>query len=111
MSDPIRYAVVGLGRAGWDIHVHQLRGREDAKIVAVVDPVEERRNEAAKEFGGKTYTNLAKMLKQEDVEIVVVATPSKDHGSDTKKALTAGKHVIVEKPMATSLREADSMIN
>jgi len=111
MSEPVRYAVVGLGRAGWDIHVHQLRGREDAKIVAVVDPVEERRNEASKEFGCKTYTNLAKMLKQEDVEVVVVATPSKDHGSDTKKALKAGKHVVVEKPMATSLREADSMIN
>jgi predicted dehydrogenase len=51
VSDAVRYAVVGLGRAGWDIHVHQLRGRADAKIIAVVDPLEERRNEAAAEFG------------------------------------------------------------
>ena len=38
MNEPIRYAVVGLGRSGWNIHVEQLRGRSDAKIVAVVDP-------------------------------------------------------------------------
>lgn len=109
-EEAIRYAIVGLGRAGWGIHVHQLRGRTDAKIVAVVDPVEARRNEAAAEFGCKTYTSLARMLKQDDVEVVVVATPSADHGRDTKKALRAGKHVVVEKPMAMSLAEADSMI-
>ena len=109
-ADAIRYAVVGLGRAGWDIHIHQLRGRDDARIVAVVDPVEQRRKQAADEFGCKTYTSLSKMLKQEDVEVVVVATPSVDHGRDTKKSLRAGKHVIVEKPMAMSLAEADSMI-
>jgi predicted dehydrogenase len=110
-ENPICYAVVGLGRAGWGIHVHQLRGRADARIVAVVDPLEERRNEAAAEFGCKTYTSLGKMLaKQEDVEVVVIATPSKDHGRDTKKALKAGKHVVVEKPMALTLAEADSMI-
>src|SRR3954462_15127283 len=93
VSDPIRYGVVGLGRAGWGIHVHQLRGRADARIVAVVDPVEERRKEAEAEFPGcKSYTSLAKMLKQDDVEIVVVATPSADHAADTKKSLKAGRH-------------------
>ncbi len=112
MSDgePIRYAIVGLGRAGWAIHVHQLRGRADSKIVAVVDPLEERRNEAVAEFQCKAYTSLGKMLKQADVEVVVVATPSVEHGRDTKKALRAGKHVVVEKPMAMTLAEADSMI-
>lgn len=109
-SNPVRYAVVGLGRAGWDIHVAGLRKREDAKIVAVVDPLESRRNEAATEFGCKTYTSLDEMLKQKDVEVVTIATPSVMHGPDSKKALKAGKHVVVEKPMAMSLAEADSMI-
>src|SRR4051794_39457655 len=108
---PIRYAVVGLGRAGWNIHVHQLRGRADATIVAVVDPVEDRRDDAAKEFGCRTYTSLGRLLKDaDDVEVVIVATPSVDHGRDTIKSLRAGKHVVVEKPMATSLSQADSMI-
>jgi scyllo-inositol 2-dehydrogenase (NADP+) len=109
-DDPVRYAVVGLGRAGWGIHVHQLRHLSDAKIVAVVDPEESRRNEAAAEFGCKTYTDLGKMLKQSDVEVVVIATPSVRHGPDSKKAMRADKHVVVEKPMAMSLSEADSMI-
>ena len=109
-QEPIRYGIVGLGRAGWDIHVAQLRNRPDAKIVAVVDPVEERRKEAAAAFGCKTYTSLSRMLKQADVEVVVIATPSVMHGPDTKKALKAGKHVVVEKPMALSVAEAESMI-
>jgi predicted dehydrogenase len=106
----IRYGVVGLGRAGWGIHVHQLRGRSDSRIVAVADPVEARRDEAQAEFGCKVYPSLARLLKQDDVDVVVIATPSSEHSRDAKRALKAHKHVIVEKPMATSLAEADSMI-
>lgn len=109
-SDPIRYGVVGLGRAGWSIHVEGLRNRPDAKIVAVVDPVEERRKEAENAFGCKSYTKLSGLLKNPDVEVAVIATPSVFHGPDSKKALKAGKHVVVEKPMAMSVSEADTMI-
>ena len=111
MEQVIRYAVVGLGRAGWGIHVHQLRGRSDARIVAVVDPVEARRDEAIAEFGCRAYATLTKLLKHaDDVDVIVIATPSADHAGDAKRTLRAGKHVIVEKPMATSLAEADAMI-
>src|SRR5438477_12450937 len=110
MDEVIQYGIVGLGRAGWNIHIEQLRGRSDAKIVAVADPVAERRDEAQREFGCKTYTSLSKLLKQDDIDVVVVATPSVTHASDTIKSLRAGKHVVVEKPMAVSLAQADSMI-
>ena len=112
MSDQqFRYAVIGLGRAGWGIHIHQLRGRGDARIVAVADPVEQRRDEALAEFQCRTYPTLAKLLRQsDDIDVIVIATPSAGHGPDTKKSLRAGKHVVVEKPMAMSLAEADSMI-
>jgi scyllo-inositol 2-dehydrogenase (NADP+) len=111
-SQVVRYAVVGLGRAGWGIHVHQLRGRADSRIVAVVDPVEERRNEAVAEFQCAAYDSLAKMLKRhaDDVDVAVVATRSADHARDTRVALRGGKHVVCEKPMAMSLRQADGMI-
>lgn len=109
-QDPVRFAVVGLGRAGWNIHVAGLRDRADAKIVAVVDPVEERRKQAKDELGAKGYKTLGAMLKDTNVEVVVIATPSVTHGPDSKKALKAGKHVVVEKPMAMNLSEAQSMI-
>jgi predicted dehydrogenase len=108
--EPIRYGILALGRAGWDIHVKELRNRADAKIVACADPMPERRAQAEAELGCKTYPTLAKLLKQEDVEVVVIATPSAQHAPDTKKALKAGKHVICEKPMALSLGETDSVI-
>jgi predicted dehydrogenase len=108
--DPIRYGIVGLGRAGWDIHVKDIRHRDDAKIVAVVDPVAERREQAASEFGCSTHVSIAQMLKRDEVEVVVIATPSVMHGPDSRKAFKAGKHVVVEKPMAMSVVEADGMI-
>lgn len=109
-SDVTRYGVVGLGRAGWNIHVAGLRPREDAKIVAVVDPVEERRAEAASEFGCQTHENIADLIAQDDVDVVVVATPSAMHAPDTIAALQGGKHVAVEKPMSMDVAEADAMI-
>jgi scyllo-inositol 2-dehydrogenase (NADP+) len=110
INDPIRYAIVGLGRAGWDIHARQLRARADSKIVAVADPMPQRREQAATELGCKTYDSLRKMLRQDDIELVVIATPSAQHAGDTIRALRAGRHVVVEKPMAMSVAQADRMI-
>ena len=110
MDSPIRYAVIGLGRSGWNIHVNAIRPRAHAKLATVVDSLEERRLEAVNEFGCKAYETSAPMLEQDDVDVVVVATPSVFHAPDSVRALKAGKHVICEKPMAMNLREADEMI-
>ncbi|HEX8520844.1 MAG TPA: Gfo/Idh/MocA family oxidoreductase [Tepidisphaeraceae bacterium] len=111
MSDAaLHYAIIGLGRAGWNIHVDQLRNRTDAKIAAVLDPVQQRRDQAAAEFGCKTYTSLPELLEQPDIDVVVIASPTHRHAPDATASFRAGKHVIVEKPMATGLAEADAMI-
>ena len=111
MHEPLRYAIVGLGRAGWSIHAEALKARQDAQVVAVADPSAERRDEAAATFQCRELRSLATLLRKEpDVEVVVVATPSKRHGPDSKAALKAGRHVVVEKPMAMSVAEADAMI-
>jgi len=111
--DPVRYGIVGLGRAGWGIHLARdgyLGEREDARIVAVADPLAQRRDEAIERFGCKAYDRLEDMLKQDDIEVAVIATLSVSHAPDTIKALRAAKHVVVEKPMATKLDDADEMI-
>ncbi len=111
MSNPsIRYGVAGLGRSGWNIHIANIRPRCDAELVAVVDPLQERRQEAKAEFGCETYEELSHMLDQEDIDVIVVATPSVFHAADTISALQANKHVICEKPMALDIDEADKMI-
>lgn len=108
--EPIRYGVVGLGRSGWGIHIKDLRPRPEAKIVAVVDPLAERRQEAIDEFGCQAYEHFEDMLEQDDIEVAVIATPSVNHCPETIAALQAGKHVAVEKPMAMNVDEADRMI-
>ena len=107
----IRSAVIGLGRAGWINHFLPMSRREDTKVVAVADPLPERREEAKASVGCRTYSTLGRLLKQQDdLDLIAVATPSHLHGRDTKKCLKSGHHVVVEKPMAMTLPEADSMI-
>lgn len=108
--NPIRMAVAGLGRAGWDIHIAAIRGRKDFILTDVVDIEQSRLDEARAEFGCRTHRSFPGLLKHNDAELVVVATLSKDHAPQSIEALKAGLHVLCEKPMATSLRQADRVI-
>lgn len=111
MGSRIRVGIDGLGRSGWDIHAKTLEELLDMyEIVAVSDPIEERRREATARFGCRAYSDFERMIKDEEVELVIVATPTHLHAPHTIMALEAGKNVVCEKPMATSLREADAMI-
>jgi scyllo-inositol 2-dehydrogenase (NADP+) len=108
---PIKVGIAGLGRAGWGIHAEALSGLTDAfAIVAVCDPDLSRQTEAQDRFGCRAYADYAEMVGDAEVELAIVATPSHLHAHDTIRALRAGKHVLVEKPMAKSLTEVDEMI-
>lgn len=107
---PIRTAIVGLGRAGYSIHAATIRQRQDYVITAVVDPVAERRAEVAAEFNCQAFATLEECLGADDAELVVVATVSSDHAKHSIQALEAGRHVLTEKPMATSVADADCML-
>jgi len=110
-QEKIRVGVVGLGRSGWDIHVHHLRKLPDLfQIVAVSDPDKARQTQARDEFKCKTYDTLEEFLKDPAIELAVIATPSHFHAANSIAALQAGKAVVCEKPMATTFAEADSII-
>ena len=109
--DKIRVGIAGLGRSGWNIHANILSQLKDKyEVVAVTDPLEERRKEAVEKFGCSAYTDFDTFIKDDRIELVVVATPSYLHAEHSIKALEAGKDVVSEKPMATNLEEADAMI-
>jgi predicted dehydrogenase len=108
---PIRVGIAALGRAGWGIHANAMAGLADQfSIVAVCDPDPARQQEARDRFACRAYTDYAELVADDEVELMVVATPSQLHASHTATALQAGKHVIVEKPMGKSLAEVDEMI-
>ena len=107
--DPLRVGVLGLGRSGWAIHLRALAKQTRLTAVAAVDPLPERRDEAAKEFGITCHATLAEMLATEALDLVVVASPSSCHYDDALAVLRAGRHCILEKPMAPTLEDARSL--
>jgi scyllo-inositol 2-dehydrogenase (NADP+) len=110
-EQPIRVGIAGLGRSGWGIHARLLEPlAEQFQVVAVVDEDEGRRAEAVERFDCMAYTDYAELLADRGVELVVVSLPNFLHAELSIAALEAGKHVVTEKPMATSLADADRMV-
>lgn len=106
----IRVGILGLGRSGWNIHAEALDAHPDFAVTAVADPVAERRAEAEQRFGCASFADPKELIGSADVDVVVVATPSDSHVPLTIAALQAGRHVVVEKPMAQNTDGMDEMI-
>lgn len=108
--EPVRVGIIGLGRSGWNIHALGIETHPAFRVAAVVDAVADRRREATERFGCAAYEEYRGLIADPQVELVVVATPSHTHASITGAALAAKKHVLVEKPMAMNVAEADAML-
>jgi scyllo-inositol 2-dehydrogenase (NADP+) len=108
----INVGIAGLGRSGWDIHARTLAGLESKyRVLAVADSEPDRCREATQMLGSRTYSDVAGLLHDQDVQLVIIATPSNLHADQVTRALEFGKHVVCEKPMALSVRDADRMID
>ena len=110
MSDePLRAAVIGLGMMGAN-HARVLNELPDADLVGVVDldPAAVGRATAGRTARG--YGDATRMLAEEQPDLVVVAVPTSLHLSATLEALSAGAHVLVEKPIAPDRAQAEEMI-
>ncbi len=110
-SRPIEVGIIGLGRAGYDIHIARLRGDDRFRIAAVSDWLPERIDEVSSEFDCKGYADYRDMLSDPNVELVVVASASNTHAAITREVLRSGRHVLCEKPMASTAQSALSMIH
>jgi predicted dehydrogenase len=107
VTDLLRVALVGAGRAGL-VHGRNLAaGIGGARLVAVADPVPEARQHAAAELGcQRTLADPLAAATDDGVDAVVVASPTFAHAAVAVAALQAGKHVLCEKPLASTLEEA-----
>jgi len=107
---PIKVGIIGLGRSGRDLHARTLEAHPGYDIVAVSDAIEERLLDAREKWGCRVYRDHIELAGDEEVELVVVATPSESHCRISLDVLGQGKSTVVEKPMALSVEEADRMI-
>jgi predicted dehydrogenase len=114
MARKVRVALAGLGsvsQRGILPHLAEEDAREHVELVACCDVVEERAKETARVFGWqRAYGDYDEMLRKEDVEAVLIATPIPAHYQQSIKALEAGRHVYVQKTMTTTLKEATEVV-
>jgi len=102
-------AVIGTGFWGRN-HARVFKELEETELLAVCDINAERAKNVAKQFGVRAYTSMGKLLKNKDIEAVSNCVWSLNLAKETLKALKAGKHVLVEKPMATNVKQAEKLL-
>jgi predicted dehydrogenase len=100
----LKVGVVGLRRGASHVHLYQ-EAIAETEVVAVCDTDQQRAAEVASKYQvARTYTDYAEMLRDRDVDVVIVVTPCADHARHALMALDAGKHTHVELPLvATTL--------
>lgn len=106
----IKVAVFGCGAIAGRRHIPEYAASEHVELVAFADPIMERAEKMAETYGGKGYASYEELLANEEVDAVSVCTPNYLHASMAIAAANAGKHVLVEKPMACSAEEGEQMI-
>lgn len=106
----VRYGFIGAGAIAQRRHLPEAQTNPHSKIIAIADVAADRLKDVAGYFNATAYTDYRQMLADADIDVVVVAGPNSLHAQMTIDALAAGKHVLCEKPMATTLDEARAMI-
>jgi predicted dehydrogenase len=109
-DSPVRIGVVGVGYWGPNL-VRNISALPNARLEMLCDRKPERLERISKQYPTVAVTSdYSRVLEQEAVEAVVIATQVGTHAELASAALAAGKHVLVEKPMATSVAQAEALI-
>ncbi|MBO4632885.1 MAG: Gfo/Idh/MocA family oxidoreductase [Lentisphaeria bacterium] len=109
----LKFGLIGCGRIAEANHIPEIRSLgKKAVVAAVYDPNQEKAHALADKFQwSPVFCKTLGELLASDVDAVIIATPNSLHYPQTLAALNAGKHVLVEKPMASTIAEADEMID
>jgi len=110
MPEPIRVAILGLGRSGRNIHGACLSKLDGYKIAAVCDIDANRRERAIKEYGCEAVEKYSDLYGRNDIDLVINALPSQLHAPVTLEFLRRGQAVQTEKPAAATVREIDQLL-
>ena len=118
----LKVGIAGLGMMGWT-HLDVYNKRDDVHVLAVADHNPDRLSGKERAGGNikgqaqggfdlsraKQYTNVAKMIADDDLDIVDICLPTPEHLKYGKMALEAGKHLLIEKPLARTYEEAKEL--
>ena len=106
----VKVCLIGAGQWGRQ-HARVFSQRPDVTLCAVAGRSLEKTQARAGEFGLRAYTNVLEMLEKEKPELVSLSLPNLEHFEATMQVIQSGYPLLVEKPLAFDLREADQMLN
>lgn len=107
----VKYGIIGAGAIAQRRHMPEAKANPKSIVAAIADPVPGRAESLSPYYdGAKAFTDYKQMLKDADIDAVVVSGPNALHAKMSIEALKAGKHVLCEKPMATTRGDARKMM-
>ncbi|GAP12667.1 predicted dehydrogenase [Longilinea arvoryzae] len=106
----IKIGIIGCGKIAQVRHIPEYAANPNAQLAAYYDLNPARAAELAKKYGGKAYPSVDELLAVRDIDAVSVCTANTSHAEISIAALKACKHVLCEKPMATTLPDCEAMV-
>src|SRR5690606_35830676 len=107
-TEPVAVGVIGLGEVGRH-HVAGVEAAPGARLAAVADLDPKLVAATVERTGARGHPNAEALLADPDVEAVIICVPHKFHAALAEAAIAAGKHVLLEKPMAVTVEECDRL--
>jgi predicted dehydrogenase len=111
MVQPLRLGIIGCGKVAWERHHPALRRLPEFEVRCVSDPIADRAAHISRLFGGvQTHADYRELIARKDLDAVAVLTHTGGHAETGCAVLNSGKHLFLEKPLALTLSEGDSLI-
>ncbi len=105
-----KIGIIGCGKIAQTRHIPEYESHPEAKLAAFYDINRQRAAELAQKYGGTAYSSVEDLLGDRSIDAVSVCTANHVHAQISMEALKAGKHVLCEKPRATTLRDGENMV-
>jgi UDP-N-acetyl-2-amino-2-deoxyglucuronate dehydrogenase len=109
-TQQLKTALVGVGKVT-DMHARALVNLKESEFTAVCSRSKEKAEDYGAKYHIKAYTDVAEMVSREKIDAVIICTPHPNHRKPAIAALEAGAHVLIEKPLASSLEDCDAMLD
>lgn len=106
----IKIGIIGCGKIAQVRHIPEYLDNKNVKIIGITDINEKRARELSALNGWKVYKTYQELLADTNIDAVSICTANQTHAQITLEALSAGKHVLCEKPMAVTLEECEQMV-
>lgn len=106
----INVGILGCGKIAQVRHIPEYAENPDVKLAAFYNPSRKRAEEQAEKYGGKVYDTAEELLADKSIDAVSICAANYAHAELSIKAMEAGKHVLCEKPMATTLADCEAMV-